>query len=1180
MSEYDAGYATLQVIPSMRGVDALITKQLGGLVGIGRRGGADLGGGLVGGMTTVVGGASSNTAKVVKGLVAGGLVGAGALVAGFVGKSIGVSKEFEKSLSGVAAVSGATTAEMETLRNKALQLGADTAFTSSEAASAMEELVKAGVPVAGVLGGAADATVALAAAGGVALPEAASIAANAMNQFKLSASDLPGIADQIAGAANASAIDVSDFGLSMSQAGAVANLVGLSFDDTALAITAMGNAGIKGSDAGTSLKTFLMNLEPSTAKASTRMKELGIITDEAGNRFFDSAGNVKSMAEISDVLSEALRGQTKEQQLATLSALFGSDAIRAASVVADGGSAKFDKLAESIGKVGADEVAAKRLDNLDGDLQQLGGSIETLEIKSGSLATKGLRQVVQGLTGFVNVLANPPDTSFMDPLVDASARLRPAWDDLVGTGEHIVVILGDMWDVASPAAAVLAKLGAGATIQGILAVAGGVESVTRFLAENKGLVEAVTLALIAMGAVKVFGILADGADRVALKLYDMAGSFDASKLVQNVGLVTSGLGDMGAAGVGAFTNADNFNGKFSGGLQKTKTGVGNLTSALSSGAVVFALATVSIASMFQEVQSAAADAQRQVDELKPKNFNEADLDSLKRYAQALRDQRDEAQDADHKYDGLWQTLKAGVEVALPGVESGSLRSAKALGALGSAADQVGGQAMALEATLTEIARLTGLSAEAVDAWLKKLNLDPMDGPQWEIAKKISEATDAARTGTPVTDGLAESYGTLADQTSNSADKMKAWKKLVDSIIGTQMSVFDQNTALASSLAELTMALATNGSTMDENTGAGQKNRQALSDAAQQALDTAEAYGNTYGIDAANLVLATNRDRLIASGEAAGISRADMEKYLDTLGLTPENVQTIIQTPGLAQRKGDIETYKGILDGLDGREISTTIRIHQAIDSLGSGASPGMINAERHAKGGDVRKGAWSLVGEEGPELVQFGADGHVFTASQTQGMLGGLGSGIPDGAYADRSAGSKVAGYLVAIRQEIGKGNESAGQLGKDTVAAVVGKGDETAGGIGKVEAAVREGAAYQRAVASVLQADMAHRALGPAGYAEWSVALSNLFQGRTGDVWTPGNDHGPAWDKAPSSEHAPSHTKLRQLTDTASPADGTGAAARRTGPLFTVEGLVIEERMDIDRFAQDADFQLTGAGL
>ena len=130
------------------------------------------------------------------------------------------------------------------------------------------------------------------------------------------------------------------------------------------------------------------------------------------------------------------------------------------------------------------------------------------------------------------------------------------------------------------------------------------------------------------------------------------------------------------------------------------------------------------------------------------------------------------------------------------------------------------------------------------------------------------------------------------------------------------------------------------------------------------------------------------------------------------------------------------------------------------------------------------------------------------------------------------------------------------------------------------VEAAVREGAAYQRAVASVLQADMAHRALGPAGYAGWSVALANLFQGRTGDVWTPGNDHGPAWDKAPSSEHAPSHTKLRQLTDTASPADGTGAAARRTGPLFTVEGLVIEERMDIDRFAQDADFQLTGAGL
>lgn len=335
----------------------------------------------------------------------GALVAGAGIVAGL-GIAVGAAANFEKSLSGIQAVSGATESDMEALRAKALQLGADTAFSASEASGAMEELVKAGVPVPDVLNGAADAAVALAAAGGIDLPQAAAIAANAMNQFGLSAQDLPGIADKIAGAANASAIDVSDFGMSMSQAGAVAKLAGLGFDDMALAITAMGNAGIKGSDAGTSLKTFLQNLQPSTKKQTELFKELGIVTKDGANQFFDSTGKIKSMSEIAGVLSKSLAGMSDQQKTMALETMFGSDAIRAAAVIAGEGSAGMDSLAASIGKVKAADVAATRMDNMAGKIEQLKGSAETFAIGIGSILLPALTSIVEKGTAVINWFSN------------------------------------------------------------------------------------------------------------------------------------------------------------------------------------------------------------------------------------------------------------------------------------------------------------------------------------------------------------------------------------------------------------------------------------------------------------------------------------------------------------------------------------------------------------------------------------------------------------------------------------------------------------------------------------------------------------------------------------------------------------------------------------------------------
>lgn len=353
----------------------------------------------VGRITGALGGIGGAAATAGVGVAAGGA----AVAAGF-GYAINAAANFEQRMSAVQAVSGATGSEMKSLSDLALRLGADTSFSASEAATAIEELVKAGISVPDVMNGAADATVALAAAGEIELPRAAEIASNAMNQFGLTAKEMPKVADLIAGAANASAIDVGDLGMAMSQAGAVANLAGLSFEDTAIAIAEMGNAGIKGSDAGTSLKTMLSNLQPTTKAQISAMRDLGLITESGSNAFYDAQGNLKGLADIQEILSKATKGLTSQQKTMALETIFGSDAIRAAAVLSKEGAAGYNEMSKAMNGMTAADVAATRLDNFKGSVEQLKGSAETAAIVFGQQFLGALRVLVDGLTSLLNTI--------------------------------------------------------------------------------------------------------------------------------------------------------------------------------------------------------------------------------------------------------------------------------------------------------------------------------------------------------------------------------------------------------------------------------------------------------------------------------------------------------------------------------------------------------------------------------------------------------------------------------------------------------------------------------------------------------------------------------------------------------------------------------------------------------
>lgn len=318
----------------------------------------------------------------------------GAVVGGFA-LAVNAAKDFDQALANVAAAGGKqASAQMDQIRQKALQLGADTSFSATEAADAMEVLIKAGLSVNDVLNGAADAAVNLAAAEGISIPEAAEIAAVAMTAFNLEAKQMPKIADEISRAASATKMNVKDFGMAMNQAGAVSKLVGLSFEDMALAITAMGKAGIVGSDAGTSLKTMLLNLNPATKAQRELMRDLGLITKDGANAFFDATGKAKSLTDIAGVLNNALKGMTQQQKLSTLETLFGSDAIRAAAIISEQGAQGMrDLTAEMNSQLSVADKAKVRQDSLAGSIEKMKGSFDTAAILIGTAFIPVLRDI-------------------------------------------------------------------------------------------------------------------------------------------------------------------------------------------------------------------------------------------------------------------------------------------------------------------------------------------------------------------------------------------------------------------------------------------------------------------------------------------------------------------------------------------------------------------------------------------------------------------------------------------------------------------------------------------------------------------------------------------------------------------------------------------------------------------
>ena len=317
--------------------------------------------------------------------------------------SVKTATDFEAAMSKVAAVSGATGSDLEALTKKAREMGSKTKFSASEAAEAMNYMAMAGWKTEDMLSG-IEGVMNLAAASGEDLATTSDIVTDALTAFGLSAQDSGHFADVLAAASSNANTNVSMMGETFKYCAPIAGALGFSVEDTAEAIGLMANAGIKSTQAGTSLRTIMTNLSGEVKICGENIGEVTVATTNADG----------SMRDLSDILADcrtAFSGLSESEKAAAAESLVGKNAMSGFLALMNAGEGDIAKLSGAIDNCNgaAQSMADTMNNNLEGQLTILKSQLQELAISFGEILLPAVKKIVGWVQGFIDVLNSLPD---------------------------------------------------------------------------------------------------------------------------------------------------------------------------------------------------------------------------------------------------------------------------------------------------------------------------------------------------------------------------------------------------------------------------------------------------------------------------------------------------------------------------------------------------------------------------------------------------------------------------------------------------------------------------------------------------------------------------------------------------------------------------------------------------
>lgn len=313
-------------------------------------------------------------------------------------ETIKVGQNFDSAMSKVGAVSGANAEELQALRDKAKEMGENTKFSATESAEAFNYMAMAGWKTEDMLDG-ISGILNLAAASGSDLGTTSDIVTDALTAMGYSAKDAGKLADVMAAASSNANTNVEMMGQTFQYAAPIVGAMGYSMEDTAEQIGLMANAGIKGTKAGTALRSILSRLSAPSDETATAMDQLGI-------SLTDADGNMKTLDEVMGDLRKSFSGLSETQKTQYAKSLAGQEAMSGLLAIVNAAPADVDKLSDAIkNSDGAAEDMAKTMqDNLGGDLTLLKSKLEGVQISLYEKLEPALRGAVDILDKFLNAI--------------------------------------------------------------------------------------------------------------------------------------------------------------------------------------------------------------------------------------------------------------------------------------------------------------------------------------------------------------------------------------------------------------------------------------------------------------------------------------------------------------------------------------------------------------------------------------------------------------------------------------------------------------------------------------------------------------------------------------------------------------------------------------------------------
>lgn len=744
---------------------------------------------------------------------------------GAVAAAVGVAAvknfaDFDAAMSEVNANVGATGDELAQLKQAAIDAGSSTVYSATESAEAINELGKAGMSVTDILSGGLAGALNLAASDGMEVAQAAEYMSSALSMFHLEGSRATDVADALAAGAGKALGGVADFGEALNNCGAQAYSFGMSMEETVGTLALFAENGLVGAEAGTQLNSMLMKLASPTKDAQAMMDELGIAA-------YDAGGNFVGMADFAGQLQRAEADLTQEQRNQANATIFGSYAIKGANYLYAGGEKAIHDWTDAVSESGyAQELAAKKTDNLKGDLEQLGGSFEKMFLSIGEGANGPLRDVVQWVTDMVDAFASMPPqvqqvVTGIGLLAGASAVLHGRFGELSDSSSKFKQNMGMLIDPVTRVQTAFPQFA-----NGIKLAFSSAETQMQTFGTAVSRSQAVMsgMKMVGSGVMNMLG----GPFGIAVGVAGFALSAYAKKVQESKARTEefeSALKSTGDASETILNKIQDINyGKW----DRMTTGVSSLQEALGK-------ADISVADFTMAVQG-----------------SEPHLDSVNEKIKQLAN-----------------------------VDDWTGRSRQTAGIISSDLKMLSGDYEKAVKNTEEYKQAT--SELAAQSGETSSQMSELTGATGEQASAAGEAADAS-------DILADSFGATEDGVSSLAASLSEVVKALDTYYGFARDENSALLDLHSSYLDLGEAVQKNGATLDEYTEKGIANNNALIDMAESAYKAAQAQTkNGKSIDDVKGTLGEAREKFIQYAQAMGATPEKAEEMAKSVGLSTDAI---------------------------------------------------------------------------------------------------------------------------------------------------------------------------------------------------------------------------------------------------------------------------------------------------